>query len=56
LFNEWEKELSQYSDQGLRRTSERQLTETKQKYKRLTAKMDADESKNDKAVLSFYRP
>lgn len=41
LFNEWEKELGQYSDPGLRRTSERQLRDTQQKYEALTAKMDA---------------
>ena len=53
LFQEWEKELGQYSDAGLRRTSEQQLRETKQKYELLTAKMDAATDSMD-PVLSVF--
>lgn len=41
LFREWERELDEYSDAGLRRASERQLDETRIRYDRLAGKMDA---------------
>ena len=53
LFNEWEKELGDYSDAGLRRTSERQLRDTEQKYEQLTEKMDAATDSMD-PVLSVF--
>ncbi len=53
LFREWEKELGDYSDAGLRRTSERQLRDTEQKYEQLTEKMDAATESMD-PVLSVF--
>ncbi|GLQ24395.1 DNA repair ATPase [Algimonas ampicilliniresistens] len=53
LFKEWEGELSQYSDAGLRRTSERQLRETRQRYDVLADKMDAATASMD-PVLSVF--
>lgn len=41
LFREWEAELGEYSDAGLRRASERQLRDTEQRYEALAKKMDA---------------
>ena len=41
LFVEWQKELSEYSDPGLRRTSEKELEATKDRYAVLVQKMDA---------------
>jgi len=54
LFKEWEGELSQYSDAGLRRTSESQLRETQQRYDALTDKMDAATASMD-PVLSVFK-
>ena len=53
LFSEWEKELGQYSDAGLRRTSERQLRGTQDQYELLAAKMDAATDSMD-PVLSVF--
>ncbi|MFB9372677.1 DUF2959 family protein [Algimonas porphyrae] len=54
LFREWEAELDDYSDAGLRRSSERQLRQTRQTYDVLADKMDrATESMNP--VLSVFR-
>lgn len=54
LFKEWDTELGSYSDQNLRRASERQLRETEQKYDALTAKMDAATASMD-PVLSVFK-
>lgn len=53
LFNEWEAELNDYSDAGLRRASERQLDETRQRYDALVDKMDAATTSMD-PVLSVF--
>lgn len=45
LFNEWEGELDQYSDDQLRRSSERTLRQTRSKYSDLIAAMRRAESK-----------
>lgn len=54
LFNEWEVELGQYSDAGLRRASERQLRDTQQRYNGLAEKMDAATASMD-PVLSVFK-
>lgn len=54
LFTEWEGELNSYSDAGLRRASERQLQDTRQRYDILTGKMDAATASMD-PVLSVFK-
>lgn len=54
LFKEWERELGEYSDAGLRRASERQLRETEQRYESLADKMDAATASMD-PVLSVFK-
>lgn len=54
LFKEWDAELSEYSDAGLRRSSERQLRETQQRYESLADKMDAATASMD-PVLSVFK-
>lgn len=53
LFREWEAELNEYSDDGLRRSSERQLRDTRQRYDQLSDKMDAATASMD-PVLSVF--
>lgn len=45
LFQEWEKELEEYSSRELRRSSEKTLRETRRKYDQLIAAMKQAESK-----------
>jgi len=54
LFNEWEKELDEYSDAALRRASERQLRDTQDRYDILVDKMDAATDSMD-PVLSVFK-
>lgn len=54
LFTEWEDELEQYSDPGLKRKSEEQLRETRQNYRKMVAAMRRAESKME-PVLSVFR-
>ena len=53
LFNEWESELSDYSDAGLRRAAERQLSETRQRYDVLADTMDAATASMDPFLTVF---
>ncbi len=53
LFKEWESELGQYSDPGLRRASERQLRDTKSRYEILIDKME-DASASMDPVLAVF--
>lgn len=53
LFKEWESELDQYSDPGLRRASERQLRDTKSRYEVLIDKME-DASASMDPVLAVF--
>ncbi len=53
LFNEWESELDQYSDAGLRRASERQLQDTKSRYDILIDKMDDATASMDPVLAVF---
>lgn len=54
LFVEWEKELGEYSDPGLRRASEQQLEATRDRYKVLVGKMDTAAGSMD-PVLSVFK-
>lgn len=53
LFNEWEQELGQYSDAGLRRASESQLRETQLRYEELARKMDEATASMDPVLTVF---
>ena len=54
LFDEWEDELEEYSDDRLRRQSERQLAQTQQRYARLIRAMERAESRLE-PVLDRFR-
>ena len=54
LFEEWQDELSQYTNQSLRRSSERKLKQTRQQYSQLIRAMKRVEKKID-PVLSAFR-
>ena len=53
LFAEWEGELAQYQDAGLRRASEQQLQDTRLRYDELAAKMDAATDSMDPVLRVF---
>lgn len=53
LFREWERELDEYSDAGLRRASERQLRDTRERYDVLADKMDAATDSMDPVLAVF---
>jgi len=53
LFKEWESELDQYSDAGLRRASESQLRDTQARYDVLVDKMDAATASMDPVLTVF---
>lgn len=53
LFKEWESELNQYSDPGLRRASESQLRDTEARYEVLVDRMDAATASMDPVLLVF---
>lgn len=53
LFKEWEKELGQYKSAELRRTSQRQLQDTKSRYQQLIASMKRAERKLDPVLGAF---
>lgn len=54
LFKEWEGELAEYTDAGLRRKSQRQLDETRRRYDRLVVAMDRAATRMD-PVLAVLR-
>lgn len=54
LFDEWQSELDQYSDDNLRRASKNKLDETRRRYKQLISAMKRAEKKLD-PVLSVFR-
>jgi hypothetical protein len=54
LFDEWKKELSVYTNQNLRRSSEKKLRATQSKYHQLLSAMQRAEKKID-PVLSVFR-
>ncbi|GAB4356443.1 MAG: DUF2959 domain-containing protein [Methylohalobius crimeensis] len=53
LFEEWEAELSQYTNPSLRRQSARQLQETQRRYQRLITAMKRAEAKIDPVLNVF---
>lgn len=53
LFKEWESELSQYSNDNLRRASELKLEQTRLRYSQLIEVMKRAESKIDPVLLAF---
>ena len=53
LFDEWEKELTLYKSTELRRSSERQLKETKNRYRDMIASMHRAEDSMAPVLLSF---
>ncbi len=54
LFEEWEEELQQYSNPSLRRSSARQLRETKQRYQKLITAMKRAEARIDPVLTVFH--
>ena len=53
MFDEWSGELNQYSNQSLRRDSERQLNQTRQRYNRLISSMRKAEKTIDPVLDSL---
>jgi len=53
LFDEWKKELKQYSDATLRRESERQLDQTRRRYDELMATMQNAAGRMDPILNKF---
>ncbi|MBL4575943.1 MAG: DUF2959 domain-containing protein [Opitutaceae bacterium] len=53
LFEEWEAELDEYSNESLRRSSQRQLSSTKTRYDRLITVMRRAESRMDPVLDAF---
>jgi len=53
LFTEWEEELRQYTNAGLRRASERKLTETRKQYGQLIGAMKKAEAKIEPVLAAF---
>ena len=53
LFKEWQAELSQYTNDNLRRASEQKLEQTRQRYSQLIEVMKRAESKIDPVLLAF---
>lgn len=53
LFDEWEAELSQYTSDRLRQSSQEKLTETKKQYGQLIDAMKRAERKIDPVLLAF---
>jgi len=53
LFREWEDELGQYSDQNLRRISERQLRDTQARYTELIGVMQRTAARMDPVLVRF---
>lgn len=54
LFREWKNELAEYSNAGLRRSSERQLADTEGRYKKLMLTMEQAESKIEPVLSAFH--
>ena len=53
LFSEWNDELGKYTDQNLRRASEKELKRTKASYKKLISAMDRAEKKIHPVLNAF---
>src|SRR4051812_39746501 len=53
LFDEWNKELGQYSNGDLKRSSEEKLRETKERYQKLITTMKAAEQRMTPVLAAF---
>jgi hypothetical protein len=53
LFQEWTKELGEYSDAALKRSSEQKLRETQDRYRQMYAAMKSAEDKMDPVLKTF---
>lgn len=53
LFREWETELSQYTNQDLRKASQQKLSETKARYQKLISTMKAAEQRMQPVLAAF---
>ena len=53
LFREWESELNQYTNENLRRASEKKLKQTRRRYKQLIETMTGAEAKIKPVLLAF---
>ena len=53
LFSEWQEELKQYSNENLRRSSRRQLEDTRRQYNRLVGVMKTAESRMAPVLAAF---
>ena len=53
LFDEWDEELGQYNSPDLRRASEKQFNQTKDRYEKLVGAMKQAESKMDPVLSAF---
>lgn len=53
LFQEWEKELDQYTSDRLRRSSERKLEQTRARYNKLMTAMERARDKIDPVLAAF---
>jgi SMC interacting uncharacterized protein involved in chromosome segregation len=53
LFNEWEKELGQYDNAELKRSSEEKLRDTRNRYRQMYTAMRNAESKMDPVLKTF---
>ncbi|MEJ2200612.1 MAG: DUF2959 domain-containing protein [Desulfuromonadaceae bacterium] len=54
LFDEWEEELEQYSNAGMRRSSSQQLEQTRKKYQQMIKAMRKAESKIEPVLTAFH--
>jgi len=54
LFREWESELSEYSDPKLKRQSQRQLDDTRNRFNKLAAMMDRAAASMDPVLTSLH--
>ena len=54
MFDEWQSELSQYSDQSRRRASEQMLNDTKVKYEKLITVMKQAEKRMQPVLTVFH--
>jgi len=53
LFQEWTKELSEYSNEDLKRSSEQKLRETQDRYRQMYGAMKAAEDKMEPVLKTF---
>ena len=53
LFSEWEEELEQFSNPDLKRSSKRQLTDTRRQYSKLLAAMQRASNRMDPVLNTF---